>query len=78
VLRQFEIRQVLLEPLSHGQEGAKQEVQEIVEFLKSPQKYTDLGGKIPKGAQVWNILIILTNKRKRINEVLNLEIITEI
>jgi ATP-dependent metallopeptidase hflB len=33
-----------------GQEGAKQEVQEIVEFLKSPQKYTDLGGKIPKGA----------------------------
>ena len=33
-----------------GQEGAKQEVQEIVEFLKSPQKYTDLGGKIPTGA----------------------------
>ncbi len=33
-----------------GQDGAKQEVQEIVEFLKSPQKYTDLGGKIPKGA----------------------------
>lgn len=33
-----------------GQAGAKQEVQEIVEFLKSPQKYTDLGGKIPKGA----------------------------
>ena len=33
-----------------GQEGAKQEVQEIVDFLKSPQKYTDLGGKIPKGA----------------------------
>ena len=33
-----------------GQEGATQEVQEIVEFLKSPQKYTDLGGKIPKGA----------------------------
>ena len=33
-----------------GQEGAKQEVQEIVEFLKNPQKYTDLGGKIPKGA----------------------------
>ena len=32
-----------------GQEGAKQEVQEIVDFLKSPQKYTDLGGKIPKG-----------------------------
>lgn len=33
-----------------GQEEAKQEVQEIVDFLKSPQKYTDLGGKIPKGA----------------------------
>lgn len=33
-----------------GQEGAKQEVQEIVDFLKSPRKYTDLGGKIPKGA----------------------------
>lgn len=33
-----------------GQEGAKQEVEEIVEFLKNPKKYTDLGGKIPKGA----------------------------
>ena len=33
-----------------GQEGAKQEVKEIVDFLKNPQKYTDLGGKIPKGA----------------------------
>ena len=33
-----------------GQHGAKQEVQEIVEFLKNPQKYTELGGKIPKGA----------------------------
>ena len=33
-----------------GQEGAKQEVEEIVEFLKSPEKYTELGGKIPKGA----------------------------
>ena len=33
-----------------GQAGAKQEVQEIVGFLKEPQKYTDLGGKIPKGA----------------------------
>ena len=33
-----------------GQEGAKQEVQEIVDFLKAPQKYTELGGKIPKGA----------------------------
>lgn len=33
-----------------GLAGAKQEVEEIVEFLKQPQKYTDLGGKIPKGA----------------------------
>lgn len=33
-----------------GQEGAKQEVQEIVDFLKNPTKYTELGGKIPKGA----------------------------
>jgi len=33
-----------------GQAGAKQEIEEIVEFLKNPQKYTDLGGKIPKGA----------------------------
>ena len=33
-----------------GQAGAKQEIQEIVEFLKNPQKYTELGGKIPKGA----------------------------
>lgn len=33
-----------------GQEGAKQEVQEIVDFLKNPKKYTELGGKIPKGA----------------------------
>ena len=33
-----------------GQAGAKQEIQEIVDFLKNPKKYTDLGGKIPKGA----------------------------
>ena len=33
-----------------GLKEAKQEVEEIVEFLKEPQKYTDLGGKIPKGA----------------------------
>lgn len=33
-----------------GQEGAKQEVAEIVEFLKNPEKFTELGGKIPKGA----------------------------
>ena len=32
-----------------GQAGAKQEMQEIVDFLKNPQKYTELGGKIPKG-----------------------------
>ena len=33
-----------------GQEGAKQEVEEIVEFLKNPEKFTELGGKSPKGA----------------------------
>lgn len=33
-----------------GLEGAKEEVQEIVDFLKNPKKYTTLGGKIPKGA----------------------------
>ncbi|MDC8006128.1 ATP-dependent zinc metalloprotease FtsH [Aureisphaera galaxeae] len=33
-----------------GLEGAKEEVQEIVDFLKNPTKYTSLGGKIPKGA----------------------------
>ena len=33
-----------------GLEGAKEEVQEIVDFLKNPHKYTSLGGKIPKGA----------------------------
>ena len=33
-----------------GLEGAKEEVQEIVDFLKNPLKYTKLGGKIPKGA----------------------------
>ena len=33
-----------------GLEGAKEEIQEIVDFLKNPKKYTSLGGKIPKGA----------------------------
>ncbi|GEC72682.1 cell division protease FtsH [Flavobacterium flevense] len=33
-----------------GLEGAKEEIQEIVEFLKNPEKFTNLGGKIPKGA----------------------------
>ncbi|PID69021.1 MAG: peptidase M41 [Flavobacteriales bacterium] len=33
-----------------GLEGAKEEIQEIVDFLKNPDKYTKLGGKIPKGA----------------------------
>ncbi|KAA6328497.1 ATP-dependent zinc metalloprotease FtsH [termite gut metagenome] len=36
--------------ISTKSEPAKQEVEEIVEFLREPQKYTDLGGKIPKGA----------------------------
>ncbi|MBO4644984.1 MAG: ATP-dependent zinc metalloprotease FtsH [Bacteroidales bacterium] len=33
-----------------GLDGAKEEVEEIVDFLKNPKKYTELGGKIPKGA----------------------------
>jgi len=33
-----------------GLEGAKEEIVEIVEFLKNPEKYTSIGGKIPKGA----------------------------
>ena len=33
-----------------GLEGAKEEIVEIVEFLKNPKKYTELGAKIPKGA----------------------------
>jgi AFG3 family protein len=33
-----------------GLDEAKEEIQEIVEFLKNPKKFTDLGGKIPKGA----------------------------
>ena len=33
-----------------GLTGAKEEIQEIVEFLKNPKRYTDLGAKIPKGA----------------------------
>lgn len=33
-----------------GLDGAKEELQEIVDFLKQPEKYTDLGAKIPKGA----------------------------
>jgi len=33
-----------------GLEGAKEEIQEIVEFLRNPERYTNLGGKIPKGA----------------------------
>ncbi|WOC51920.1 hypothetical protein BPO_1273 [Bergeyella porcorum] len=32
-----------------GLEGAKEEVQEVVDFLKNSEKYTKLGGKIPKG-----------------------------
>ncbi len=32
-----------------GMEGAKEEVLEVVDFLRNPKKYTDLGGKIPKG-----------------------------
>ena len=32
-----------------GEDEAKEELMEIVDFLKSPKKYTDIGGKIPKG-----------------------------
>lgn len=35
-----------------GLEGAKEEVQEVVDFLKNPKKYTSLGGKIPKGVML--------------------------
>lgn len=35
-----------------GLEGAKEEVQEVVDFLKNPEKYTSLGGKIPKGVML--------------------------
>lgn len=35
-----------------GLEGAKEEVQEVVDFLKHPDKYTSLGGKIPKGVML--------------------------
>ena len=43
-----------------GLEGAKEEVQEIVDFLKNPTKYTKLGGRIPKGA----LLVGLSRNRK--------------
>ena len=35
-----------------GLEGAKEEISEIVDFLKKPEKYTKLGGKIPRGAML--------------------------
>ena len=40
-----------------GLEGAKEEVEEIVDFLKNPNKYTALGGKIPRGA-LWLDLLV--------------------
>ena len=45
-----------------GLEGAKEEVQEVVSFLKDPDRYTSLGGKIPKGALLVKILILQTLK----------------
>ena len=36
-----------------GAEEAKQELEEVVEFLKHPQKYNDLGAKIPKGVLLY-------------------------
>ena len=35
-----------------GMTGAKEEVLEVVDFLKNPKKYTDLGGRIPKGVML--------------------------
>ena len=38
-----------------GVEEAKNELQEVVEFLKNPQKFTALGGKLPKGLSVFTV-----------------------
>ena len=40
-----------------GLEEAKEEIAEIVDFLKSPAKYTKLGGKIPRGAMLVGPLV---------------------
>ena len=45
-----------------GQAGAKQEIQEIVDFLKNPEKYTELGGKIPKQAKQKSPCIIFIDE----------------
>lgn len=39
-----------------GVEEAKNELQEVVEFLKNPQKFTVLGGKLPKGIQMFYLV----------------------
>lgn len=41
-----------------GVEEAKNELQEVVEFLKNPQKFTALGGKLPKGQNIFSIVCI--------------------
>lgn len=40
-----------------GVEEAKNELQEVVEFLKNPQKFTALGGKLPKGGLLFIALL---------------------
>jgi len=39
-----------------GVDEAKNELQEVVDFLKNPQKYTVLGGKLPKGMQCFSLI----------------------
>lgn len=45
-----------------GVEEAKNELQEVVEFLKNPQKFTVLGGKLPKGCNFTHSLLNIVHK----------------